>query len=191
MLRFDLDNGMRGLVDPTGRSDAAAVYVWINVGSGDEPAGMEGAAHFVEHMVFKGTKSYGVGEVAAAIEALGGDLNAWTSFDETVFHATVPAAAAVPAMGVLAEMLRTARFDPVELARERTVILEEIRGSDDDPDTVLSEATYAAAWPDHPYGRPVIGTTKAVRGMTREALHGFYERHYQPSNACLAVAGPV
>lgn len=191
MLRFDLDNGMRGLVDPTGRSDAAAVYVWINVGSGDEPPGMEGAAHFVEHMVFKGTKSYGVGEVAAAIEALGGDLNAWTSFDETVFHATVPAAAAVPAMGVLAEMLRTARFDAVELARERTVILEEIRGSDDDPDTVLSEATYAAAWPDHPYGRPVIGTTKAVRGMTREALHGFYERHYQPSNACLAVAGPV
>ncbi len=191
MLRFGLDNGMRGLVDASGRSDAAAVYVWINVGSADEPAGMEGAAHFVEHMVFKGTRSYGVGEVAAAIEALGGDLNAWTSFDETVFHATVPAAEAVPAMGVLAEMLRSARFEPDELERERTVILEEIRGADDDPDSVLSEATYAVAWPDHPYGRPVIGTTRSVRAMSRAALHDFYERHYQPSNACLAVAGPV
>lgn len=191
MLRFELDNGMRGLVDPTGRSDAAAVYVWINVGSADEPQGLEGAAHFVEHMVFKGTASYGVGEVAAAIEALGGDLNAWTAFDETVFHATVPAAAAVSAMGVLAEMLRAARFDADELARERTVILEEIRGAEDDPDDVLSEATYAAAWPEHPYGRPIIGTPGSVRRMDREALLGFYRRHYQPSNACLAVAGPV
>jgi zinc protease len=191
MIRYTLENGMRGVVDPTGRSDAAAVYVWINVGSADEPPGMEGAAHFVEHMVFKGTHTYGVGEVAAAIEAMGGDLNAWTSFDETVFHATVPAAAAVPAMGVLAEMLRSARFDTAELRRERTVILEEIRGTEDDPDIVLSEATYASAWPDHPYGRPIIGTTRSVRGMTRDALHGFYVRHYQPANACLAVAGPV
>ncbi|MDP2310363.1 MAG: pitrilysin family protein [Pseudomonadota bacterium] len=191
MLRFTLENGMRGVVDASGRSDAAAVYVWINVGSADEAAGMEGAAHFVEHMVFKGTRSYGVGEVAAAIETLGGDLNAWTSFDETVFHATVPAEAAVAAMGVLAEMLRDARFDPKELASERTVILEEIRGSEDDPDSVLAEATYHAAWPDHPYGRPVIGTTRSVRGMTRDALHAFYTRNYQPANACVAVAGPV
>lgn len=191
MLRFELDNGMRARIDASGRSDAAAVYVWINVGSADEPAGLEGAAHFVEHMVFKGTASYGVGEVAAAIEAMGGDLNAWTSFDETVFHATVPAAQAVPAMAVLGEMLRTARFDAGELARERTVILEEIRGSEDDPDSVLSEATYAVAWPGHPYGRPIIGTPGSVRRMSREALHGFYERHYQPSNACLTVAGPV
>jgi zinc protease len=191
MLRFTLENGMRGVVDASGRSDAAAVYVWINVGSADEAPGMEGAAHFVEHMVFKGTRSYGVGEVAAAIETLGGDLNAWTSFDETVFHATVPADAAVPAMRVLAEMLRDARFDPKELASERTVILEEIRGSVDDPDSVLAEATYHSAWPDHPYGRPVIGTTRSVRGMTRDALHAFYTRNYQPANACLAVAGPV
>jgi len=191
MVRFALENGMRGLVDPSGRSDAAGVYVWINVGSADEPPGMEGAAHFVEHMVFKGTRSHGVGEVAAAIEDLGGDLNAWTSFDETVFHATVPANAAPAAMAVLAEMLRTARFDADELVRERTVILEEIRGTDDDPDTVLSEATYATAWPDHPYGRPVIGTTRSVRRMSRDALRAFYDQHYQPSNACLAVAGPV
>ncbi len=191
MLRFTLENGMRAVVDASGRSDAAAVYVWVNVGSADEAPGMEGAAHFVEHMVFKGTRSYGVGEVAAAIESLGGDLNAWTSFDETVFHATVPADAAVSAMRVLAEMLRDARFDPKELSSERTVILEEIRGSQDDPDSILSEATYASAWPDHPYGRPVIGTTRAVRGMTRDSLNAFYQRHYQPANACLAVAGPV
>ncbi len=191
MVRFALGNGMRTVIDPAGRSDAVAVYVWVNVGSADEPAGLEGAAHFVEHMVFKGTRSFGVGEVAAAIEGLGGDLNAWTSFDETVFHATVPAAGAIATMNVLAEMLRTARFDPRELGRERKVILEEIRGGQDDPDSVLCEATYASAWPDHPYGRPVIGTTRSVRGMSVEALRSFYEHHYQPANACLAVAGSV
>ncbi len=182
---------MRVVVDPTGSADVAALYVWINTGSADEEPGMEGAAHFVEHMVFKGTRSYGVGEVASVIEGLGGDLNAWTSFDETVFHVTVPAGQVGGAMRVVAEMLRSATFDPAELARERTVILEEIRGSDEDPDSLLSEATYAAAWPDHPYGRPVIGSARTVRKMSRDALYAYYQRRYQPSNACLVVAGPV
>jgi zinc protease len=191
MLRFELPNGMRVVIDPAGRSDAAAVYVWINVGSADEPAGMEGAAHFVEHMVFKGTRSYGVGGVASAIEAMGGDLNAWTSFDETVFHATVPAGAAPAAMAVIAEMLREATFDPAELERERAVVVEEIRGSEDDPDSVLSEATYASLFAGHPYARPIIGTARSVATMPAASLRAFYEANYQPSNACLVVVGPV
>lgn len=186
-----MPNGMRLLVDPRGAADVVAIYLWINVGSADEPEGLDGAAHLVEHMVFKGTRSHGVGEVSAAIEAVGGDLNAWTSFEETVFHATVPTAGVGVAIGVLAEMLREARFDRDELERERLVVIEEIRGGEDDPGLVLSEATWAQAFPGHPYGRTIIGSAASVAAMAPEALEGFYRRHYQPANACLAVAGPV
>lgn len=186
-----LPNGMRVCVDPVPGAEVSAVYVWINVGSADEEPGMEGAAHVVEHMVFKGTSRHGPGEVAAEVEGQGGDLNAWTSFDETVFHATVPAGGTVAAMEVLAEMVCRPRLDPAELETERQVILEEIRGGQDDPDLVLGEAVYAHAWGPHPYGRPIIGFVDSVKRMSRAALHAFWSRWYLPANACLAVAGPL
>lgn len=191
MFRTSLDNGLRVVVDARGPAELAAVYLWINVGSADEPPGLEGAAHFVEHLVFKGTRSFGVGEVAAAIEARGGDLNAWTSFDETVFHATLPGADAGEAVRVLAEMLRHARFDPEEVERERDVVVEEIRGSGEEPELVAWEAARALLFPGHPYGRPIIGTPGSVRSMPRAALLEFYGRHYQPANASLVVVGGV
>ncbi len=184
-----LTNGMRVVLLPDDGPDVAALYLWINVGSTDEGPGMEGAAHFIEHLVFKGTARFGVGECAAAIEAMGGDLNAWTGFDETVFHATVRGGAAAGAVDVLAEMMRTARFDAEELERERDVVIEEIRGGDDDVGLVLSEALYAAAWPGDPYGRSIIGTAGSVRALPRAALMSFYGQRYVPANACIAVAG--
>ncbi len=184
-----LANGMRVVLLPDDGPDVAAAYLWINVGSTDEAPGMEGAAHFIEHLVFKGTARFGVGECAAAIEAMGGDLNAWTGFDETVFHATVRGGAAAGAVDVLADMMRTARFDADELERERHVVIEEIRGGDDDVGLILSEALYAAAWPGDPYGRSIIGTAASVRALPRAALMGFYGQRYVPANACIAVAG--
>ncbi len=178
-------------IDPTGNADVAAVYLWMDVGSRDEAPGMEGAAHFVEHLVFKGTASHGVGDVARAIEGAGGELNAWTSFDETVFHASGPASSADGFVEVLAEMARTARMDPVELERERLVVIEEIRSRDDDPEMLASEALYGLAFGDHPYGRPIIGLESTVKSMARADLRAFYETMYAPSNACLAVVGPV
>lgn len=189
MWHGSLDNGMRVVLLPDEGPDVAAAYLWLNVGSGDEPPGLAGAAHFIEHMVFKGTARFGVGECAAAIEGMGGDLNAWTSHDETVFHATVGGKFTAEAVGVLAEMMRHARFPEDELERERKVVLEEIRGGEDDVGQVVGEALAAAAWPNHPYGRPVIGTVASVRQLDRERLLAFYRRHYVPSNACLAVAG--
>ena len=191
MISRTLPNGLSVRIDARGPADVAAVYLWIDVGSGEETEGLWGAAHFVEHLVFKGTESFGVGEVAAAVEDVGGDLNAWTSFDETVFHATVPSAHAPRAVQVLAEMMRTARFDAAELERERAVIVEEIRGGQDEPEMVVGEALYAAAYGPHPYGRPVIGTVASVRSMDRLALMRFYEENYQPANAALVVVGPV
>ena len=176
--------------DPPGTgADVAAVYAWIDVGAADEGPGLEGAAHFIEHLVFKGTRSFGVGEVAAAIEALGGDINAWTAQEETVFHATVPGASAARAVEILAEMVRAPRFDPDELERERDVVIEEIRGGEDDVDLVVSEATWAVAFPGHAYGRSVIGTPASVGSMPRAGLIDFHGRHYVPSNAHVVVAG--
>lgn len=189
MTHGTLDNGMRVVMLPDDGPDVAAVYLWINVGSSDEPAGMEGAAHFIEHLVFKGTDRFGVGECAARIEAMGGDLNAWTGFDETVLHATVGGAHTADAVDVLADMMRRASFDPGELERERDVVVEEIRGGADDVGLVLSEALYAEAWPNDPYGRSIIGTASSVRGLAREALLDFYRARYVPANACIAVAG--
>jgi len=191
MESVTLPNGLRVLVDPRGVADVAAVYLWIDVGSADEEPGLEGAAHVVEHMVFKGTASYGVGGLARAVEGVGGDINAWTSFDETVFHATVPAAAVGEAVHVLAEMATSARMDPDELDRERDVILEEIRSGRSDPEMVAGEGLYACLFGAHPYGRPIIGTTRSVARMPREDLLAFYRRWYTPSNATLVVVGPV
>ncbi len=189
MIQGVLDNGMRVVLVPDQGPNVAAIYLWINVGSCDEPAGLEGAAHFIEHLVFKGTEHLGVGECAGKIEAMGGDLNAWTGFDETMLHATVTSANTADAVGVLAEMMRRATFDAVELERERGVVIEEIRGGEDDVGLVVGEATYAAVWPGDPYGRPIIGTAKSVRGLGREALLDFYRSHYVPANACICVAG--
>ncbi|MBM4392760.1 MAG: insulinase family protein, partial [Deltaproteobacteria bacterium] len=192
MLTSRLDNGMHVALWPDlpGTSaDVAAVYAWIDVGAADEPRGLEGAAHFIEHLVFKGTRSFGVGEVAAAVEALGGDINAWTAQEETVFHATVPGAAAPRAVEILAEMVREPRFDAKELERERDVVIEEIRGGEDDVDLVVSEATWAVAFPGHPYGRSVIGTPSSVGAMSRRSLLDFHRRYYMPANTHLVVAG--
>ncbi len=191
MIRHCLDNGLTLLIDPSGTEDVAAAYLWIHVGSRDEPPGLEGAAHFLEHMLFKGTRSYAVGQVASTVEGWGGDINAWTSFEETCFHISIPGENLEKGLALLAEMLREAVLDPDELEKERLVILEEIRGCKEDPDLVLGEATYAKVYGKHPYARPIIGSVASVRGISQPALSAFYRRHYQPANATLAIAGKV
>jgi zinc protease len=191
MIQHTLENGFSFFIDPEGEAPVAAAYLWIDVGSRDEPKGMEGAAHMLEHMLFKGTERFGVGEIAGAVESLGGDINAWTSFDETCFFIHAPSERILEATQILAEMLCKARLDAAELAQEKKVILEEIRGCAEDPDQVVGEALYAAAFSGHPYGRPVIGSMRSVRGISREALADFYQYWYTPANARLAIAGPV
>ncbi len=185
-----LDNGLRVLTRQVS-APVTALYLWFEVGAADEPAELSGAAHFLEHLVFKGTSRRGVGESAAEIEGLGGDLNAWTSHDQTVLHATVEASAWSQALDVLVDMAWHSVLAPEEVERERSVILEEIRGYAEDPDTVAREASDAQLFGSHAYGRPVLGTPETVAAITREALLGFRHRHYVPGRAILAVAGPV
>jgi zinc protease len=179
------------VAEPQGPAPVAAIQLWFRTGSARETAGLHGAAHLLEHMVFKGAGAFGQGELVTRIESLGGDLNAWTSFEQTVLHATVPVAHAGVALEVLTAMGTAPHLDPDELERERGVVLEEIRGSKDDPGSVLADATRARAFGAHAYGRPILGTVESVGAISRDALRAFHKAHYVPDNAILAVAGPV
>ncbi len=186
-----LDSGLRVAVQPLPDAAVSSAHLWFDAGAADERSAQAGAAHFVEHLLFKGTPSRGIGMAAAEVEGLGGDLNAWTSWDETVIHATCAGDAVAGALDVIIDMARASLFDADELERERQVVLEEMRGYDADPDTLVVNQVQARIFGDHPYGRPVIGHMKTVREVSREALRDFWRSHYHPGRAVLAVAGPV
>ena len=152
---------------------------------------MHGGAHFLEHLLFKGAGAHGVGEAAERVEAMGGDLNAFTSYEQTCLHGTVPAGREAEVLRLLAEMARRPHLDAAEIERERDVVIEEIRANQDDAMQVLAENLRARVYGDHPYARPVLGTEDSVRGLGREGLLALHARGFAPSNAVLAVAGPV
>ena len=163
----------------------------VDWGSGDEAPEEHGAAHFLEHMLFKGTARLGVGEVASAVEALGGDLNAYTTQDHTAFHLVVPAAAWARALDVLADMVQHSAIDADELDRERGVVLDELAADADDPASVVAQVVRQRLFAGHPYGHPVLGTEATVSSMTREALVAFWRRGYRADRMVLGVAGDV
>ena len=152
-----LDNGLTVLLRESRRAPVVELQIWASVGSADERAGEEGLAHFHEHMLFKGTERRGVGEVAGDIEGLGGHINAYTSFDQTVYHATLPSDAWREGLDVLVDAVRFSIFDEEEVHREREVVLEEIRRSDDTPGHVLGDLAFRECYRFHPYGAPILG----------------------------------
>jgi zinc protease len=182
-----LPNGAELLLLEAHAAPVAAVQLWVRAGAADERPGEEGLAHFHEHMLFKGTERRGVGDVAAEIEGAGGRVNAYTSLDLTVYHATLPSAALAIGADVLADAVIRPRFDPDEIAREREVVLEEIRRSDDTPSRVLNDAVFARAWQAHPYRFPILGTPESVAAFDRERVSAFFRRWYGAENL-LAVA---
>ena len=184
-----LPNGLTVLLREVRVAPVVEVQVWAKVGSADERLGEEGLAHFHEHMLFKGTERRGVGEVAGEVEGVGGRINAWTSFDATVYHATLPAAQVTTGLDVLADAVQNSAFDPAEVAREIEVVLEEIRRSEDSPHHVLSDAVFAETFQTHPYRAPILGTAESVSRFTSEQLRAFYQRWYTAENLVLVVVG--
>ena len=190
-MRTQLPNGLTVLVEENHAAPVAAIQVWVRVGSADERDDEAGLAHLHEHMLFKGTARRGPGEVARAIETAGGEINAWTSFDQTVYHVIVASRFFAEGMDVLADAVTSAAFDPGELGREIEVVCEEIKRSADSPTRKLSKELFAASFLRHPYGKPVIGTEESVRSFTREGILRFYRRWYQPQNCVVAAVGDV
>ena len=184
-----LPSGLTVILREVHVSPVVEVQVWAEVGSADEGPGEAGLAHFHEHMLFKGTATRDVGEVAGAIEGVGGRMNAFTTFDATCYHATLPSRALEVGVDVLADVVQHAVFEPAEIAREIDVVLEEIRRSEDEPHHVLSDAVFAGAFLRHPYRAPILGTAESVASLSQERLLAFYRRWYAPGNLVFVAAG--
>ena len=189
---FVLDNGMQVVVIEDHRTPAVTHMVWYRVGAADEPPGQSGIAHFVEHLMFKATDELETGEFSGTVEANGGSDNAFTSWDYTGYIQRVAADRLGLMMQMEADRMRDLVFDPVEVATERSVILEErAQRTDSSAGGLFNEQMRAALFLNHPYGIPIIGWRHEMEGLTLENARAFYDTWYHPNNAILIVAGDV
>jgi zinc protease len=188
-LRFILDNGLTVLLQENHNAPVVALNMWVKVGSIYEGEAEAGISHVYEHMLFKGTTMRGVGEIAQEIEGCGGDINAFTSFDHTVYHIALASRYLDTGLAVMADAIQHSSFDPDELRKEQEVVLEEIKRGEDIPSRRLTEALFATSYQRHPYRRPVIGSEQTVKSLTRDQILGFFHTWYVPNNMTLVVAG--
>jgi zinc protease len=188
-MRFHLPNGLCVVLHSQRAAPVVAMQLWVRAGSADESEADAGLAHVHEHMLFKGTARRGPGEIAHAVENCGGVINAWTSYDETVYHLVLASRYFDEGLDVLADAARESSFDPEELQRELEVICEEIRRSDDQPSRRVSRNLMETAFKVHPYRRPILGTEASIRALTRDRILDYYHRHYVPQNMTLIAVG--
>jgi len=189
---FALDNGMEVVVIEDHRAPVVVHMVWYRTGAGDEPPGKSGIAHFLEHLMFKGTESRAPGELSKVVEANGGSDNAFTSYDYTAYFQRVAADRLGLMMEMEADRMRNLVLAPEAVATEREVILEERASrTDNDPSALFREELRATQYRNHPYGIPIIGWRHEMEGLTRDDALEFYSRYYAPNNAILIVAGDV
>jgi zinc protease len=189
--RHRLPNGLTLVHEALHTARVVAFQIWVQVGSADEGPEEAGLAHLHEHMLFKGTARRGPGEVARDVESHGGEVNAWTSFDHTVYHVVMASDFAREGLDVLADAVRAPAFDAGELAREVEVVVEEIKRAEDTPARRASRDLFSTSYLRHPYRLPVLGTQESVRSVTRERITDFYRRHYLPSGMVLVAVGDV
>ncbi|MDH3393517.1 MAG: insulinase family protein, partial [Desulfobulbaceae bacterium] len=191
LFKKTLDNGLTILVKETPGTKVATVQIWVKAGSAFEEPDEAGITHLIEHMIFKGTPSRGPGELAEVVEGVGGRINAYTSYDYTVYHATLSARHWGAAMEVLTDAVQNSVFDPDELEREKKVVLEELYMRRDRPGTKLFERLMAEAYTTHPYRKPIIGTEESVSSFTRADILRYMDKHYQANNLTVVVVGDV
>ena len=189
---FTLDNGMEVVVVPDHRAPVVTHMVWYRVGSADEQPGKSGIAHFLEHLMFKGTATHPAGEFSQVVGKLGGQENAFTSQDYTAYFQRVAKEHLGTVMEFEADRMTGLVLTDEVVLPERDVVLEERRmRTDNDPSSQLSEAAQAAMYVNHPYGHPIIGWEDEIKQLNREDALAFYRRFYTPNNAILVVAGDV
>jgi zinc protease len=186
---FKLDNGLEVVLEENHAAPVVAFQAWVKIGSADEPPELAGIAHVFEHMLFKGTKKRGVGQIAREVESSGGEINAWTSHDETVYHLVLASRFFDTGLDILADTLMNSSFDAGELERERNVVLEEIKQGMDDPERQAGLGLFQSVFDVHPYGRPIIGNETTVRKLRRDDILAFFANHYVASNVTLVVVG--
>jgi predicted Zn-dependent peptidase len=186
-----LDNGLQVVTDHMAAVDTVSLGVWVDVGTRHEPAALNGVAHLLEHMAFKGTTRRDARAIAEAIENVGGHLNAYTSRENTAYYAKVLRDDLALGVDILADILQHSIFDPTELDRERTVILQEIGQALDTPDDVIFDQFQACAYPDQAMGRPVLGESDIIRAVPRQAIADYMRDHYSADRMIVSAAGAV
>ena len=186
-----LENGLRVATDTMNSVETASVGVWVGTGTRDEASEINGVSHLLEHMAFKGTARRDARAIAEEIEAVGGHLNAYTSREHTAYYAKVLKEDLPLAVDIIADILQNSKLDADELARERTVIIQEINQSRDTPDDVVFDHFQETAYPEQAIGRPVMGSAEIIGNMPREAVKGYMSDHYAASNMILTASGKV
>jgi zinc protease len=186
-----LDNGLKVFVREEHTAPLASVWCWYKVGSRDERPGQTGVSHWVEHMNFKGTTNIPRDRVKGIIEQFGGTWNGYTWIDQTTYFETATHDALDRMLFIEAERMARCLYHPDDCESERTVIISELQGGENDPDQLLDQELTATAFKAHPYRHPTIGWLSDLESMTRDDLYGYYRRHYIPNNATLVVVGDV
>jgi zinc protease len=186
-----LDNGLKIVVQEIHTAPLVSVWCWYGVGSGDESPGRTGVSHWVEHMNFKGTEHIPRDEMKGIVEKFGGSWNGYTWIDQTTYLETAGKDALDTLLFIEAERMAYGLYEPSECESERTVIISELQGGDNDPDQLLDTEVTASAFRAHPYRHPTIGWLEDLQSMTRDDLFGHYRRHYVPGNATLVIVGAV
>lgn len=187
--KFQLKNGLKVLLLESHKSPVISVQMWVKTGSADEKKGEEGISHFIEHLVFKGTRKYKVGEIASIVEASGGELNAYTSFDQTVFYVTISKQFSDVGLDVISEMMGFPTFDAQEIDNEREVVIEEIKRGQDSLSRAGSQLMFSTVFKGHPYSVPVIGYEKNIRKFSAKKIADFFHARYVPRNMFLVISG--
>jgi zinc protease len=186
-----LDNGLKVLVQEVHTAPLASVWCWYQVGSKDEGPGLTGVSHWVEHMNFKGTLNIPRDQVKGIIEQFGGTWNGYTWIDQTTYLETASREALDRMLFIEAERMSSCLYTPEDCENERTVIISELKGGENDPEQLLDTELTATAFQVHPYRHPTIGWLHDLETMTRDDLYGHYRRYYVPNNATLVIVGDV
>ncbi|HHV78916.1 MAG TPA: insulinase family protein [Firmicutes bacterium] len=184
-------SGIRVVTETIPYVRSVSIGIWVGAGSRHEPEGLGGITHFIEHLLFKGTKRRNARQIALEVESLGGQLNAFTTKENTCFYAKVLDEHFAIAFDVLCDMLVSPLFMPKHIEMERGVILEEIAMYEDTPDELVHDLFMEACWAGHPLGRNILGEADTVRSIRREDILSYYEKLYTPDNMVIAVAGNV
>ena len=191
LRRTVLASGLRIVTEEIPAVRSAAFGIWVNVGSRDESLKVAGASHFLEHLLFKGTKRRSALEISSSIEAVGGEMNAFTSKEYTCFYARVIDKDLPLAIDVISDLITSSVAKPSDVDAERKVVLEEISMRDDDPSDLVHELFAETFYGDTTLGRSILGTTKSIKSLSRSAVFNYYKKRYLPEDIVVAVAGNI
>jgi predicted Zn-dependent peptidase len=186
-----LENGIRILTQTVPHVHSVCMGVWVNVGARDESRVQSGLSHFIEHMIFKGTRKRDAYQIAKEFDAIGGQTNAFTSTELTCYHAKVMDAHLDTMIDILSDIFLNSEFDPLEVEKERPVILQEIGMVDDNPEECVHLALSNSFWGDHPVGRSILGTRENLLTFDADTVKTFFHRFYQPDRIVISAAGNI